>query len=240
MLPYLQTNQFFDESHDFVFPPVSRATREGIVCLGGNLSPGMLLSAYRRGIFPWYSDDEPIIWWSPDPRFCVLPSTLHVPGSAKRLINKHRFNVTADTQFKAVITECAEIERPGQPGTWITPEMREAYIRLHELGYAHSIEVWENGVLAGGLYGVSLGRAFFGESMFSKVSGASRAGFLTFAAALFEKGYELIDSQVHTDYVASMGGVDIPRARYLALLSSALKHDTQKGSWTEFFVSSRW
>jgi len=240
MLPYLQTSRFFDESHDFVFPPVSRATREGIVCLGGNLSPGMLLSAYRRGIFPWYSDDEPILWWSPDPRFCVLPSTLHVTESAKKLLKKNRFSITVDTQFRAVITECAEIERPGQPGTWITSEMREAYIRLHELGYAHSVEVWENGTLAGGLYGVSLGRAFFGESMFSRVSGASRAGFLTFSAALFEKGYELIDSQVHTDYVASMGGVDIPRAQYLALLDKALKHETHKGLWTDFFTSSRW
>lgn len=237
MLPYIQTSQFFDENHDFVFPPVSRATREGVVCLGGNLSPGMLLSAYRRGIFPWYSDDEPILWWSPDPRFCILPSTLHVSESSRKLLKKKRFNLTMDTRFQAVISECAAIPRPGQPGTWITPEMQKAYIQLHMLGFAHSVEVWEDGMLAGGLYGVSLGKAFFGESMFSKVSGASRFGFLTFALVLFEKGYEFIDSQVHTEYVASMGGVDIPRSRYLALLQKALKHETRKGVWTDFFTN---
>ncbi len=215
----------------YSFPPPETASREGIVCAGGNLSPGVLLSAYRQGIFPWFSEGDPILWWSPDPRFAVLPATFHVPSSARRLLNEGRFRITVDREFSSVIRLCADVERKGQPGTWITGSMIEAYERLHEEGYAHSVEAWSGEDLSGGLYGVSLGAAFFGESMFSLKSGASRSAFLTFAAWLFDSGFTLIDSQVHTDYVGGMGGVDLPRKQYLGLLSASQTFPTRRGSW---------
>ncbi|MCX7027514.1 MAG: leucyl/phenylalanyl-tRNA--protein transferase [Spirochaetes bacterium] len=216
---------------DYPFPNIEGASPEGIVCYGGNLSPGMLLSAYRRGIFPWYSEGEPILWWSPDPRFVVLPDTLHIPARAARTLRKGKFTLSLDRAFPKVITACAAAPRKGQDGTWITPEMIDAYVELKSQGFAHSVEVWDDGELAGGLYGVSLGSAFFGESMFTRASGASRFGFLSFSAALFAEGFDFIDSQVHTDYLASMGGLCIPRKEYLRRLGKALEKPDRRGLW---------
>ncbi|HOV94738.1 MAG TPA: leucyl/phenylalanyl-tRNA--protein transferase [Spirochaetales bacterium] len=218
-----------------VFPSPDKATQEGLLCIGGDLSPPTLLSAYRQGIFPWYSDDEPILWFSPDPRFIMLPETFHIGESARKLVKKRLFRITVDVDFPYVIQNCAHIERKGQRGTWIVPDMIEAYCRLHELGYAHSVEAWQDGKLVGGLYGVSLGRAFFGESMFSKVSGASRCAFLNFATALFKAGFNFIDSQVYTDYVAGMGGISVSRRRYLSLLRAAMEYPDQRGSWKSVY-----
>jgi len=189
MIRFLGRLEELDSDRAYRFPPIQEASPEGIVCAGGNLSPGMLLSAYRQGIFPWYNDDEPILWWSPNPRFAVLPETLHVSHSSVRLLRKADYGFSLDKKFRTVMEACAKVFRPGQEGTWIRPEMIEAYTRLHYLGYAHSLEVWKDGLLVGGLYGISLGGAFFGESMFSLSPGASRAGFLSLALWLFDQGF---------------------------------------------------
>lgn len=237
MIRFLRSVPLLDEECSYAFPPVSDSSPEGIVCAGGNLSPGLILSAYRQGIFPWYAEKEPILWWSPDPRFVVLPELIHVSSSSVKLLKRHEFTLTLDRDFGQVVTSCATIGRPGQDGTWILPEMIEAYKKLHELGFAHSVEVWRQGTLAGGLYGIGLGGAFFGESMFSAVSGASRVGFLSLAFMLFESGFSLIDSQVHTDYVAGMGGVEMPRSAYLSRLTTALRQPDARGSWSDQFPS---
>ncbi|MDD3981583.1 MAG: leucyl/phenylalanyl-tRNA--protein transferase [Spirochaetia bacterium] len=235
MIRFLGRLEELDFDGLYPFPPVDAASPEGIVCAGGNLSPGMLLSAYRQGIFPWYSNDEPILWWSPNPRFAILPETLHISRSSLRLLRQAEYSFSLDRNFRAVMEACAKVPRPGQDGTWILPEMIEAYTRLHRLGYAHSLEVWKQGLLVGGLYGVSLGGAFFGESMFSLSPGASRAGFLSLALWLFEWGFLLIDSQVHTLYVETMGGVDLPRGSYLAKLDKALRLTDRRGNWNDLF-----
>ena len=235
MIPMLRKSPRLGFGADYPFPNVEGATSDGIVCLGGNLSPGILLSAYRRGIFPWYGEGDPILWWSPDPRFLVLPETLHVPKSSLKLRRKCGFSLSLDRAFPEVITACSTAPRKGQNGTWILPEMVDAYIELHGLGFAHSVEVWAGDELVGGLYGVSLGSAFFGESMFSRSSGASRFGFLSFASLLFAQGFGLIDSQVHTDYLASMGGFLIPRGEYQRRLCKALETQDKRGPWHLLF-----
>ena len=217
------------------FPPTGMADRYGILCLGGDLSPERLIDAYSKGIFPWYEEDQPVIWHCPDPRFVVFPENVNVSKSMRQVLNRKEFTITADTSFEQVIRACAETPRRKQDGTWITPDMIAAYIELHHLGLAHSIEAWKDGQLAGGLYGVSLGKIFCGESMFARVSNASKAAFLTLAAVLKEQNFLLIDSQVHTDHVESLGGESISRSRYLFLLHEALKHETLKGSWSDFF-----
>lgn len=236
--PYLSADDWFP------FPDVSGATPEGIVATGGNLSPGMLVSAYRQGIFPWYSENEPIIWWSPDPRFVLFPEKLHVSATMRKVLRRGEFTATLDRDFRTVITSCAKTERPGQDGTWIVPEMIEAYCELHRLGFAHSVEVWRDGRLAGGLYGVSFGSIFCGESMFSLVDNASRSGFIPLVWALRDAGYTLIDSQVYTDYLGSLGAEEIPRDRYLELLATGLAARTVTGDWGKRFPgfpeSTRW
>ncbi|MBU0935653.1 MAG: leucyl/phenylalanyl-tRNA--protein transferase [Spirochaetes bacterium] len=226
---------WLDEHSRFSFPPVDTASPEGILCTGGNLSPGMLLSAYSQGIFPWFSDDDPLIWWSPDPRFIVYPDQAHLSATMRKLIKKTPFELKLDTDFRSVITKCAESWRPGQNGTWICSDMIEAYCGLHRLGYAHSAEAWQEGQLVGGLYGVSLGSAFFGESMFSQLSDASKAVFLPLAWFLAEQGFRLIDSQVHTDHVESLGGCHLARADYLQLLGQCLSEPNRKGNWGELW-----
>jgi len=235
MIRFLRSVPNLDEACAYRFPPVEEASADGIVCAGGNLSPGLLLSAYRQGIFPWYGEKEPILWWSPDPRFVVLPETLHVSETSAKLLRHHSYKLTLDKAFGKVIASCAGIPRQGQDGTWIVPDMIEAYKRLHELGFAHSIEVWDGPALVGGLYGIGLGGAFFGESMFSVKSGASRVGFLCFAMMLFENGFELIDSQVHTDYIGGMGGVELPRNAYLQRLAHALQKPDMRDRWEDIF-----
>lgn len=228
--PWLEADARFD------FPDPRRASPEGIVCSGGNLSPGMLISAYSQGLFPWFNDEDPILWWSPDPRFVLLPEELHVSATMKKLLKKRRFELRVDTAFEAVIRSCARAPRRGQRGTWITDDMIDGYLRLHELGYAHSAEAWLDGELAGGLYGVALGSAFFGESMFSLAPDASKAAFIPFVRALAARGYSLIDSQVRTEHVSSMGGREIARDEYLARLRGALAAPTLPGSWAGSFA----
>ena len=220
---------------DDPFPPAGAADRYGILCLGGDLSVERLLDAYSRGIFPWYDDDQPIIWHSPDPRFVVFPDKVRMSKSMRQVLNRKEFTITADTAFEQVIRACSETPRRKQDGTWITPDMIDAYIRLHDEGYAHSIEAWKDGSLAGGLYGVSLGRIFCGESMFTRVSNASKAAFISLAEALRQREFMVIDSQVHTDHVESLGGESISRNRYLLILREAIRHPTIRGSWVDFF-----
>ncbi|HEY1908526.1 MAG TPA: leucyl/phenylalanyl-tRNA--protein transferase, partial [Myxococcaceae bacterium] len=205
------------------FPPPERADRSGLLAVGGDLSPSRLLAGYRRGIFPWYSEGQPILWHSPDPRFVLQPGQLHLPKSLEKMLRRRVYEIRADTAFSEVLTACAEAPRPGQDGTWITSEMHAAYVALHRLGHAHSVEAWKDGTLVGGLYGVALGRVFFGESMFTLVPDASKAAFATIARALFDAGCLLIDCQVETEHLARFGAAEIPRRRFLHLLGPAVQ-----------------
>ena len=189
-----------------------------IIAIGGNLSPGMLLSAYEQGLFPWYNPDDPIFWQSPDPRFVIYPEKLHVSSSMRKILKNRIFDVTFNKDFEGVIRGCSQVERPSQGGTWITDDIIEAYIELHRLGWAHSAEAWQDGILAGGCYGVLMGRVFIGESMFAKKSNASKAAFLSLAEKLFENGLAFVDCQVPTGHLTSLGGEELPRKDYLALL----------------------
>jgi leucyl/phenylalanyl-tRNA---protein transferase len=224
---------YLSEDMDFPLPDPASADERGIVCIGGNLSPGLLLSAYRRGIFPWFSEGEPILWHSPDPRFVLFPEELHVSETMKRIIRRRRFELSLDRDFPAVIRACSSSPRPGQDGTWITEAMVEAYVELHRLGYAHSAEARLDGELVGGLYGVALGGMFFGESMFSRADDASKAAFIPLVWRLRDEGFSLIDSQVYTDHLAGLGAREIPRSEYLRLLADRLPARTRKGDWSK-------
>ena len=191
-----------------IFPSRHRIslTRDGILAVGGDLSTARLLEAYRNGIFPWFNPDDPILWWSPDPRFVLFPEELRVTKSMRPYFNQEKFQLTCDREFVAVMKACGEVPRKGQTGgTWISKAMIEAYTTLHHLGYAHSVEVWEEGQLVGGLYGIGLGRCFFGESMFTTVSNASKFGFISLVRKLEEQGYWLVDCQQQTRHLASNG-----------------------------------
>ncbi|MEM6725879.1 MAG: leucyl/phenylalanyl-tRNA--protein transferase [Bacteroidota bacterium] len=219
-------------STDLLFPPAFMARSDGMLAVGGDLSLSRLILAYREGIFPWYNDGEPIIWWSPDPRCVLYPEELKVSKSTRRLIRQERFTVTFDQDFQAVIRGCQLIERPGQLGTWLTEDMIEAYTLLHEKGFAHSVEVWQDEELVGGLYGVSLGKIFFGESMFANVSNASKVGFCRMVEVLHQKGFELIDCQQDTQHLRSLGAVTIPRVLFLRILERNKDQESHIGSWT--------
>ncbi|GGI55921.1 leucyl/phenylalanyl-tRNA--protein transferase [Winogradskyella haliclonae] len=198
------------------FPHVSEASVDGLLAIGGDLSSERLLHAYKNGIFPWFEKDEPILWWSPDPRFVVFPDELKVSKSMKQLFRKKQFKVTKNKAFEAVISNCAAAVREGQDGTWITDAMVEAYVKLHKLGYAISVEVWKDKDLVGGLYGVDMGnKVFCGESMFAKVSNASKYGFIDFIQS---SDYDLIDCQLHTNHLESLGGKHISRQEFLKYL----------------------
>ena len=203
-----------------LFPSADLAEPGGLLCLGGNLSSERIIAAYRQGIFPWYSRGEPILWWSPDPRFVLFPEELKVSDSMRRLLKQGAFEITFDKAFRDVIHECRIRKRPGQKGTWITLEMQAAYCRLHEEGVAHSVEAWNGNRLAGGLYGLKMGKMFFGESMFYRESNASKACFMTLVEKLKQEGCRLIDCQVETKHLASLGARAIPRREYLKLLRS--------------------
>lgn len=220
-------------SEELVFPPPHLANSSGILAVGGDLSIERLLLAYQMGIFPWYSPEEPIVWWSPNPRFVLYPDDLKVSKSMRQVLRKGLFSVTYDQDFPAVIRACKRIPRPYQDGTWITDEMEAAYIALHEAGFAHSVEVWRENRLVGGLYGISLGKCFFGESMFSRESNASKTGFITLVQTLKEKGFGLIDCQVYTDHLASLGAVEVTRSDFLWELERQLDAPTIKGNWGE-------
>ena len=200
------------------FPPPQSATKEGVVAVGGDLSPARLLLAYRSGIFPWFEEDSIILWWSPDPRMVLFPEKLKISKSMRKLLREDRFKITFDKAFEAVISNCANVKRIGQRSTWITKDMERAYCLLHKMGYARSVEVWDKDELVGGLYGIDLGNVFCGESMFSKVDNASKFGFIHYVQMLKTKNYKLIDCQVHTDHLASFGAEEISRKEFLKYL----------------------
>ena len=201
---------------DIQFPDVTMATKDGLLAVGGDLSVERLVLAYKSGIFPWYNDQEPILWWSPDPRFVLFPERLKISKSMKQILRNSDFVITINKDFEAVINACSEINRDGQLGTWITPQMKEAYIKLHENGYAKSVEVWLNGNLVGGLYGIDVNNGVFcGESMFSKVSNASKVAFISF---IEHSNYDLIDCQVYTNHLESLGAEELSRAAFLKFL----------------------
>jgi len=205
-------------TEELVFPPVEGA-EDGIVAVGGDLSSDRLMMAYRLGIFPWYSEDQPIIWWSPDPRFVLFVDKVHVSRSMGRVLNSGAFKVTYNQNFEGVISNCKSVSRAGQDGTWITDEMEEAYIHLHAIGEAQSVEVWQNDELVGGMYGITLGRVFSGESMFSKVSNASKVALVSFLEKFRKEGGHLLDCQVYTDHLASLGAEEISREEFLNYLN---------------------
>jgi leucyl/phenylalanyl-tRNA--protein transferase len=217
---------------EVIFPPVTEAHPSGLLAVGGDLSTERLLEAYRRGIFPWYSEDEPILWWSPDPRLVLELDEIKISRSLRKTIKKRIFSVTFDQAFSRVIAACASVVREGQPGTWITAEMREAYERLHTLGYAHSVETWLGDELAGGLYGVSLGRAFFGESMFHHRTDASKVALAALAERLKAWHFDFIDAQMTTEHLLRLGGKEVPRRIFIKRLRAALKGRTRIGPWT--------
>lgn len=214
----------FALDNELYFPPVHLAEPDGLLAMGGDLSTERLLLAYRSGIFPWYDESEVILWWSPHPRFVLFPGELKISRTVRSLLNKNAFEFTTNKAFKQVIKNCKTINRPGQEGTWITAEVEKAYCRLHELGHAHSAEVWKDGKLAGGLYGIKLGKVFFGESMFSKVSNASRYAFVKYVQMLKEEGTELIDCQVYTEYLESLGARMIDREDFCNRLKSLISN----------------
>lgn len=220
------------DSTDLRFPPVELASPEGLLAVGGDLRAERLLAAYRHGIFPWYNPGQPILWWSPDPRAVLFPSKLKVARSLRKTLRRKVFDVTLDTAFRDVMRHCA-LPRPGNPasGTWITPEMIEAYCVMHERGYAHSVESWRAGELVGGLYGVALGSAFFGESMFSRQTDASKVAFVCLVRQLAAWGYTLIDCQMSTQHLFSLGAEEIRRREFMARLEQALAQPDRRGRW---------
>lgn len=223
MLPWLTTPHF---------PPARRALKEpnGLLALSDTLTPEWLLAAYRQGIFPWFMEGEPVMWWSPDPRMVVFPSELRVTRSLRKTLERGQFEVRCDTSFRRVMDECAA-PRGGERLTWIGSEITEGYCQLHELGWAHSVETWLDGELVGGLYGVAIGRVFYGESMFHRVSDASKVAFAHLARGLHDRGYALIDCQMTTPHLASLGGREIPRDVFIAALERWTEVDARPQRW---------
>ena len=203
---------------ELFFPPVDMADEEGLLAIGGDLSPERLLLAYRSGIFPWYNEDEPICWWSPDPRFVLYPTELKVSNSMKTVLQNGKYRFTINRAFAQVIQNCKTVTRQGQGGTWISPAMQKAYTTLYELGYAHSAETWQDGELVGGLYGIRLGNIFFGESMFSLKPNASKFAFINYVRQLQKENVQLIDCQLHTNHLESLGARMIPRELFTQIL----------------------
>jgi leucyl/phenylalanyl-tRNA--protein transferase len=206
---------------EIVFPPVHLAESDGMLAIGGDLSTERLLLAYKNGIFPWYDGDVPL-WWCPDPRFVIFPEELKVSKSMKQLLNRQAFTFTVDKDFVSVINSCKTVSRKDQDGTWISDEVKAAYIKLHQLGYAHSAEVWLNSELVGGCYGIRMGKVFFGESMFSKVSNASKYAFISYVEQLKKEGISLIDCQVYTTHLESLGARMIDRSSFIQLLDKLI------------------
>ena len=212
-------------------PPAASAGRQGIVAVGGGLSPQRLLEAYRGGIFPWYQEGQPVLWHSPDPRMVLPPRELVVNRSLRKSIRRARFELRMDTAFEAVIRACAQVPREGQDGTWITEEMIQAYIGLHGIGHAHSVEAWVGERLVGGLYGVAVGAVFCGESMFARESDASKVAFVGLVESLTRWGFELIDCQVYTEHLDRFGAFEIPRAQFLRALGVLGARDCAPATW---------
>lgn len=225
MIPWLEP--------DTPFPPVTVALKEpnGLLAAGGDLSPQRLLAAYRRGIFPWFSPGEPILWWSPDPRMVLLPQQLRISRSLAKTLRNSNYTVCLDSAFDKVIAACAGTPRAGQAGTWITSEMQSAYQHLHLLGFAHSVETWREGKLVGGLYGIAIGKAFFGESMFSHCTDASKIAFAHLCAFLTAQGFGIIDCQMETRHLASLGARPISRAGFLVQIDSLISESKPAQVW---------
>jgi len=213
------------------FPTPHLASEDGLLAVGGDLSQERLLLAYRMGIFPWFSNNEPILWWSPDPRLVLYPHEIKISKTLRKIIKKDVFNVTMDLAFNEVINQCAQVRVQKNEGTWIVRDMIDAYCNLHESGFAHSVEVWHQGYLAGGLYGVSLGKCFFGESMFTRISNASNVGLVKLVEHLKELSFDMLDCQVPTEHLTRFGARQIPRIRFLNQLEKSLKAPTQRGKW---------
>ncbi|KPL10605.1 MAG: leucyl/phenylalanyl-tRNA--protein transferase [Bacteroides sp. SM23_62] len=213
------------------FPDVSLAGEDGLLAVGGSLDIPVLLEAYSKGIFPWYTEGSPILWWSPDPRMVLFPDKLKVSRSLDQTLRKREYEILMDSRFQDVIRQCSKVHRPGQDGTWITREMIQAYNQLHKEGYAHSVEVFAGGELVGGLYGVSLGRAFFGESMFHLKRDVSKVALYHLVDFTRRHDFDLIDAQQSTPHLKSLGAKEIPRESFLALLQESISRDTLKGRW---------
>lgn len=221
----------FQLDHRLVFPPPHLADENGVLAIGGDLSPERLRLAYSEGIFPWYDEDIPILWHSPDPRMVLWASEIRINRSLRKAIRRKPYRITLDTAFAEVMQACADTYRPGQGGTWITSEMKMAYLELHRQGHAHSVEAWLGEELVGGLYGISLGAAFFGESMFALEPDASKIAFATLVTQLGEWGIDLVDCQVHTEHLERFGATEWPRERFLQVLKEKLESPTRLGPW---------
>ena len=220
-------------TRDLAFPDPHEAEPDGLLAVGGDLTAMRLVLAYSMGIFPWYSEGQPILWWSPDPR-CVLDlDRFHVSRRLRRVLNQGKYRVSFDEDFRGVIRACASVERPGQQGTWITPEMEQAYVGLHEAGLAHSVECWLGADLVGGVYGIALGRGFFGESMFHRERDASKVAVARLVERLDGWDFHFIDAQVTTSHMLSLGAREVPRAAFLESLEGALGYPTRRGRWCD-------
>jgi leucyl/phenylalanyl-tRNA---protein transferase len=217
--------------YSYTFPDPRLASDEGLLAYGGDLTPNRLLTAYRKGIFPWYNAEDPILWWSPDPRLVLYPGHFKMSKSFRRILRHQAFRVTFDGDFEGVIGHCGSVPRPGQRGTWLIPEMQEAYIELYGMGFGHSVEVYQEESLVGGLYGLAMGGLFFGESMFSLVSHASKVAFKALSDVLALRGYDLIDCQVKNEHLMRMGAALVSRESFLDQLEAGLRKPTQQGSW---------
>jgi leucyl/phenylalanyl-tRNA---protein transferase len=217
------------------FPEPETADATGLLCIGGDLSPDRLLLAYSKGIFPWYMAGGWVHWFCPEKRMILIPAEVKISHSMNQVFKRNTFRITVDTCFKEVITACGEVERKNQEGTWVNDEFVKAFCCLHEMGYAHSFETWRGDELVGGLYGVSLGKSFFGESMFSKAANASKAAFITMAKKLSESHFDLIDCQLYTPHLESLGAKEISRKMFLKKLKSTLRHEVILGKWTHLF-----
>jgi len=222
------------------FPPISRALRNpnGLLAAGGALTPDWLLAAYRRGIFPWFNDGEPILWWSPDPRMVVFPDRIRITRSLRKTLRNARYEVRLDSAFATVIRACAQTREA--TGTWITDAIQDAYIRMHELGYAHSVETWVDGELVGGLYGMAVGRAFYGESMFSRRTDASKIAFVHLARFLEQQDFGVLDCQMTTHHLASLGGREIPREDFVKLLDTLTHDGPAPARWPQDGAQAPW
>lgn len=219
-------------SEKIAFPPPTLADKDGLLAVGGDLSLERLLLAYRSGIFPWYTEGQPVLWWSPDPRLVLCPSEVRISRTLKKVIRKGRFRVSLDTAFERIIRECASVRLEKNEGTWLTGEMIDAYCGLHAAGLAHSIEVWLDDALAGGLYGVSLGRCFFGESMFTRITNGSKIALVALAKHLEAASFDMIDCQLTTEHLCRLGAREISRRSFLRQLKTSLGYPTRKGYWT--------
>ncbi len=221
----------FQLPEDLIFPPPDLAEDNGLLAVGGDLSESRLLLAYSMGIFPWYADDDPILWWSPDPRLVLFPEELKISRSLKQTMHKNIFRITMDTAFEKVISTCSQVHRKDDGDTWINDNMVEAYTRLHHSGLAHSVEAWSDGELVGGIYGICLGSSFFGESMFTIVSNASKVAFVRLVQFLIQHNVTVIDCQITTPHLMSLGAREIPRTDFLNILKSSLAAPSIQGKW---------